>query len=112
MPLRKLAEVEPPIDLIVRRIVESLSPQRVVLFGSRARGSSRPDSDVDLLIVMETPLAGAGRNLAVERLFFGRRWGMDVFVYTPEEARMARRWRNSLVAIAEREGKVLYSDGA
>jgi predicted nucleotidyltransferase len=40
---------------IISRIVEVAKPERIILFGSRARGTARPDSDVDLLIVKSTP---------------------------------------------------------
>ena len=53
-PERVESTAEPPLDLIVRRIVEGLDPERIILFGSRARGDPRPDSDVDLMVVMKT----------------------------------------------------------
>ena len=99
---------QPPIQDILRQIVAACSPQRVVLFGSRARGTARPDSDVDLLIVMDTPLPFYERISSVLRLFGLRPWSMDVIVLTPEEAAQQRNERNSLVSLAEREGKVLY----
>jgi len=39
---------------IVRRLVEAIDPDRIILFGSRARGDARPDSNIDLLIVKDT----------------------------------------------------------
>ena len=98
----------PPIQDILRQIVAGCSPQRVILFGSHARGTARPDSDVDLLIVMDTPLPFYERISAVLRLFGVRPWSMDVIVLTPKEAAQQRAERNSLVSLAEREGKVLY----
>ena len=41
------------IDAMVRQIVEQFDPDRIVLFGSHARGTAGRDSDVDLLVVME-----------------------------------------------------------
>ncbi len=37
---------------MVRRIVHRFRPERIILFGSHARGDAGPDSDVDLLVVM------------------------------------------------------------
>ena len=44
--------IEPPIEEIARKIVEAFRPRRIVMFGSRARGDSRPDSDLDLMVEM------------------------------------------------------------
>jgi predicted nucleotidyltransferase len=98
----------PPIEEIAKRIVAEFHPRRIVLFGSRARGDERADSDLDLLVVMSTDLPAAERIRAVDRLFRPRSWSMDVVVLTPDEAAASRTSRNSLVSIAEREGRVVY----
>jgi uncharacterized protein (DUF433 family)/predicted nucleotidyltransferase len=98
----------PPIEEITDRIVAEFAPERVILFGSRARGDARADSDVDLFVEMATNLPPAERIRAVDRLFRPRSWPMDVVVLTPEEAAASRASRNSLVRVAEREGKVVY----
>ena len=41
--------IEPLIEEIIRKIVEAFQPRRIVMFGSRARGDTRPDSDLDLM---------------------------------------------------------------
>jgi predicted nucleotidyltransferase len=99
---------QPPIDHIVRKIAEAFHPRRIVLFGSRARGDARPDSDLDLLIEVESNLPPRARAVQVDALFGQRMWPMDIMVYTPEEVQKHRQNRNSLVSAAEREGKVLY----
>ena len=100
--------IEPPLHDIVRRIVEALRPRRIVMFGSRARGDERPDSDLDLMVEMVTKDSPAQRSRAIDALFGLRRWAMDVIVYTPEEVEEQRRYRNSLIRVIESEGKVLY----
>jgi predicted nucleotidyltransferase len=99
---------QPPIESITRRIVEAFHPRRVVMFGSRARGDARPDSDVDLMVEMETDLSPPRRAMAIDALFGLRGWAMDVLVYTPAEVRQHRQYRNSLLRVIEAEGKVLY----
>jgi len=99
---------QPTLEQIAGKIVAAFHPRRIVLFGSRARGDARADSDLDLLIEMDSDLAPAERIRAVDRLFTPRAWPMDVVVFTPEEAAQQRASRNSLVHTAELEGKVLY----
>ena len=103
-----LTTKEPPVEEIARRIVEAFRPVRVVLFGSRARGTNRPDGDVDLFVEMQTDLRPVERMRAVSRLFPSRWWSMDVIVFTPDEVREQRTYRNSILGAIESEGKVLY----
>ncbi|HSB17493.1 MAG TPA: nucleotidyltransferase domain-containing protein [Bryobacteraceae bacterium] len=56
---------------IVRHLVAAVDPERIVLFGSRARGDSRPDSDVDLLIVKETDKPKHLRAIPAHRALAG-----------------------------------------
>jgi uncharacterized protein len=99
---------QPTVEQIAEKIVTALHPRRIVLFGSRARGNAGPESDLDLMIEMESDLPAAERIRAVDRLFTPRTWPMDVVVFTPQEAARQRVSRNSLVRTVEREGKVLY----
>jgi predicted nucleotidyltransferase len=80
----------------------------VILFGSRARGDSLSDSDIDLLLEMDTTLPFYERIRAVQQIFGIRPWSMDVIVLTPAEMNEQRRHRNSIVTQAERHGRVLY----
>jgi hypothetical protein len=64
VPAMKDQEMKNMLDEITRRIREVSDPEQIILFGSRARGDSRPDSDVDLLIIkdnIESTRAEAGR---------------------------------------------------
>ena len=96
------------IDDVVRRIVERFRPKRIVLFGSHARGDAGPESDIDLFIEMESDQRPIDRAVDVLRLFGLRRWGLDVFVYTPAEVAAHRGRIGSLLAYVDAEGKVLY----
>ncbi len=100
--------IEPPIEEIVRKIAEAFQPRRIVMFGSRARGDTRPDSDLDLMVEMETDDPPAQRMQVISALFGLRRWAMDLVVYTPQEVEEQRQYRNSLIRVIESEGKVLY----
>jgi predicted nucleotidyltransferase len=94
---------------ITRRIAEGFHPERIVLFGSRARGDAREGSDVDLFVEMESTLPPPERAIAISRLFGLREWGLDLVVYTPAEVARLRPVGGTLLQTIEREGKLLYA---
>lgn len=89
-------------------IVRLVSPERIVLFGSHARGEATPGSDVDLLVV--TQFTGPRRDtaLAIRRALRGRGVAKDILVVTPDEARRYAQVPGSAIHPAIREGEVLY----
>jgi predicted nucleotidyltransferase len=93
---------------ITRRIVERFQPYQVVLFGSHAYGRPDLDSDVDLLVIMDSNESMAQRIRHVMEVAKVRFLPMDVIVRTPEE--MAERLAMGDFFLAEilEEGKVLY----
>jgi len=98
------------LDEIVRRLVETLQPERIYLFGSRARGDARPDSDYDLLaVVPASDLAPHQRDLLAFRALCGVAAPKDVVVYTREEFESRSRAASSLPATVLREGRLVYA---
>lgn len=93
---------------MVRRIVERFDPEQIILFGSHARGTAGPDSDVDLLVVM--PVTGSKREkqIAIRGVLHDIRIPKDVVVVTPDEVERQRNIVGTIVRPALREGKVLY----
>lgn len=103
--MMKLAE--PPIDEIVRRIVAEVDPRRVVLFGSRARGDARPDSDVDLLVEVAT---GDERRLQAARSAAAKSgWSVDVVVLTSQEVEEQTDDPGRVAWAIAREGREMYA---
>ncbi len=96
---------------IVRRIVEAADPERIILFGSRARGNHRPDSDLDLFIEMETPDRPHERAVKIRSAFGLYRQPMDIVVYTPAEVQRLRGKFWTLLSEIESQGRVLYERG-
>jgi len=93
---------------VTQRIVDALAPKRVILFGSYAYGKPTPDSDVDLLIVMETEERPSKRRRAVSRLFRERPFPMDIVVRTPAEVERSRGRVDPFMREALDGGRVLY----
>ena len=76
------------IDEVVRQIAEKFHPQKIILFGSYARGNPRPESDVDLLVVMDTPIKEVEQAIEIcQQIDY--RFGLDLIVRTPK--RLAER---------------------
>ena len=96
------------LDQIVARLVEGYDPDRVILFGSRARGTSTDDSDFDLLVVKETDERPADRRFRVEKLLSDRETGIDLLVYTPEELRQLYSMGSPFIEEVMEEGRLLY----
>lgn len=93
---------------VVRRIVKAVNPQKVVLFGSHARGCADEDSDVDLLVVMNSSEPRYKRAVPIYRALRGIPIPLDILVYTPEEIAEWSEVSQAFVTTALREGIVLY----
>jgi len=95
------------IDSAVRQIIEQFDPQRIILFGSYAYGQPRPESDVDLLVVMDTSLKESEQAVricqAIEYHF-----GLDLIVRTPAKLSQRLALGDPFLQEAVRKGKVLY----
>jgi len=100
------------LDEIVRRIVGGFNPQRIILFGSWARGSAGLDSDIDLLIVMEVEGSKRKKATEIDLALAGIPVPIDLIVATPGDVERSVDSIASIIAPAMREGKVLYERAA
>jgi len=100
------------IEQIRQLILDSVSLERLILFGSRARDDAREDSDVDLLVVMETESKSAYRSLPIRKALKDIHVSKDIVVYTPEEFQSWLPASASLAARAAKEGLELYRSPA
>lgn len=96
------------LDEVARRIVETVQPRRIVLFGSAASGRMGPHSDIDLLVVMPD---GIHRRQTAQRLYkalAGVGIAKDIVVITESDAREFADEPSLVIAPALREGRELY----
>ena len=98
------------LDAAVRRLVAALRPERIYLFGSRARGDADQDSDFDFLIVVSEVV---GSPYRLHRRAYDVLWGLgaavDVLVVSRARFERQRGVVASLPATVEREGRLLYA---
>lgn len=94
----------------VRRIRATAQPEKIILFGSYARGEAREDSDLDLFIILDSNLPRHSRAVLFYQALTGLGRAKDIVVYTPTEVAEWRTASCSLVATVLREGQVLYEN--
>lgn len=100
-------ELSKELQRSVQAIIERYRPERVVLFGSTARGESGPTSDVDLLVVKRTTKRPMERVRDVVGCL-PHTIAADIIVLTPEEFAARQRERHYLMREILADGKTLY----
>ena len=115
-PRRAVALAELPLSpdaarwlpLIKRRIVRRFRPERIVLFGSQARGDARPDSDADLLVVIPGVEHRRRAAAQIHTALAGIPLGKDVIVATPQDVERLADLVGTIIHPALREGRTIY----
>jgi predicted nucleotidyltransferase len=93
---------------IIARVVAAARPERIILFGSAARGTMGPNSDVDLLVVKGGQYDRGKVTTDIYRHLCGADAAVDVVVVTPEEVERYRGTPCLVICPAVREGRVVY----
>ena len=97
---------------IVDKIVAEVAPERIILFGSQARGDAHEHSDVDLIVLEAEPFDDGRTKHCEEVRVYRVLWGLgipkDILVYTLEEAEYWKDSLNNVLARALREGRTIY----
>jgi predicted nucleotidyltransferase len=96
------------LDEIVERINESIEPQQIVLYGSRARGDATTDSDYDILVIAPSNEPRWRRTVKLYQALAGMGIPKDIVWWTPEEVNEWRGVRTHFITVALREGRTLY----
>lgn len=95
------------IQELVRRNAGRFHPKKIILFGSYAYGKPRPESDVDLLVVMDTPLREMQQALKI-RQHVRPLFGVDIVVYTPAHLEQRIHLGDSFLKEITERGVVVY----
>ena len=107
---KELPEHDRVLAEVLARLVRAYQPERVYLFGSRARGQEGPDSDYDLLVVVPASTQPPYRRAQqAQEVLWGIWAAADVLVFTREEFESRRMVQTSLAATVLEEGRLLYA---
>ncbi len=98
-------EIQELADNIARRF----RPERIILFGSHARGNAGPDSDVDLLVIMPHEQHAARKAAEITRRVHPGSFAVDLIVRSPEMVRERLQMNDWFLRDVMREGRVLYA---
>jgi predicted nucleotidyltransferase len=96
---------------VTRSIVRAFHPRKIILFGSRASGTPGPDSDIDLLVIMDSTLPAGRRAARIYRMLGVRPFSLDILVYTPREIQERLAGFDSFLEEILKKGRVLYEAG-
>jgi predicted nucleotidyltransferase len=108
--MKQRGKLEPEVLRdIVRRIVAVSRPEKIILFGSAARGEMGPHSDVDLLIIKGGRYHRGRLTQAIYTGLHGAEAAVDVIFATPDEIDRYRDAHCLVIAPALREGKIVYA---
>lgn len=101
MPDKKLEE-------IIERILQVIKPDKIILFGSRAKGNSNPDSDYDILVIKSGIEDGLTIEQNIYRKFLGLKARVDIIVESSEVVDTHKNTIGSIIRPAIKEGIVIY----
>jgi len=96
------------IRAIVDHIVETFQPEKIILFGSYAYGKPAPSSDIDLLVIMDSPKDDLQTALEIRRslpLFY---FGLDIIVRSSETIERRKQLGDWFLIEVTGKGKILY----
>lgn len=96
------------ISELVTKIANGYNPDKIILFGSYAKGTANEDSDVDLLVIKETDTPRPERTFQVRKMLYGMMIPLDILVYTPIEIRESQKSKLNFLHEVLTTGKTVY----
>jgi predicted nucleotidyltransferase len=96
------------IRAVVKQIAVKFQPEKIILFGSYAYGQPRPESDVDLLVIIDTSLRNREQAAQIARAI-DYHFGLDLLVRTPQQLAKRLALGDFFLQEVTEKGKVLYA---
>lgn len=96
------------LESIISKVLEVITPDKIILLGSHARGDARPDSDYDLLVITKDPRNELKIAQDIYEKLYNINAAVDIIVKTPESLEKSRKRFVSVVKQALQEGIVVY----
>jgi len=93
---------------IIRRIVDVAHPEKIIMFGSAARGEMGPNSDIDLLVIKSGEFNSRRLTSDIYVKMIGVNQAVDIILTTPEQVEKYCNINYLIIAPALREGKEIY----
>ena len=104
-------DIQKEIEEITKQIIQQYKPEKIILFGSYAKGDFTKDSDLDFLVIKKDtlPLIGRERARGLRKLI-KKRVAADFLIYRPEEFNRRLKMGDPFLKLIAKEGKVLYGN--
>jgi len=97
------------IQALADKIAREFHPEKIILFGSHARGDARPDSDVDLLVIIDSDEHPSRTAAKITYRVHPRRYPLDLIVRSPETVRARLQMNDWFMRDVMREGRIVYA---
>jgi len=96
------------INEIRDKIAGKIKPEKIILFGSYAKGTQNEDSDIDIAVIVKDKKKSSKRNIEIKRIFFDRTYALDVFSFNNKEIEQLSRISGTMAYEVIKNGKLLY----
>ncbi|MFH1259385.1 MAG: nucleotidyltransferase domain-containing protein [Elusimicrobiota bacterium] len=103
-----MIDIEFYLNEITRKITSNFNPEKIILFGSYAYGHPTSDSDIDIMVIMNTREKPHKRALALRKALKNLGFPKDIIVKTPEEFERFKDIIGTIIYPAAHRGKILY----
>jgi UTP:GlnB (protein PII) uridylyltransferase len=97
------------IQALTDRIAHEFHPEKIILFGSHARSDAKPDSDVDLLVIIDSDQHPSRTAAEITCRVHPRRYPLDLIVRSPETVRARLQINDWFMRDVMREGRIIYA---